>query len=836
MYKPKVRLRAAHGGPLLGNSMYQYGFYDAGLIREILNHIGSGEYKVWALPIPRNEQQFQTFNQLLDDPSVQYALVDKDKIVFLTLENNPGWLSYFNELGYEVFSGPKTNKRLKSAHRPTLINAQFDNLNIKIVDPTEYSDFDFTQTDIEEPNAVPDEYRNPEVAERLLDGGFVISRRLIQEAVKNIPVHYSDDISRQREYYCDPNVRSFLVEHLLSSPIYNARIIGPMGFLKGNAIVVDNLPEGVDVITSRTNIKKEMKYNNGYRLLAEPQASKTRVLSDEQTVVNFPFLFPEEDMKMWLTEEYEKLFQQATSDNLLTNWPTIFQRRWRDKDDPEDNKARAKTIYVGYRWRAAGMQVTHSPWLFYTTAASNAAPIKERVLIPCSVYEQVIPESLARMAGYDIHVDDSSIVRISELGVHVVNDMDWLEMYPSHGGHDEDDFFKLFYREIEGGPYDGYKMVIVARSPNGYGEYSMFHYVEGEWNPAWQKSDGTEVRFPKVDGTQLPRRLSSAIAFGEVSYSGLPSASKPKEPRSGSYTKEDVIRDVRIAMAGGSVGLYVNAAVLHSSVLAQHRPVQLCSLEDVIDKCTNPDDEADVVAIDAEAYNMINEAILSGLPIDPYIWETRGSKSLLKENQTLNLQPGKLSYLNSICFDLRKAYLKRVFEWSQENCRPPQIIHDLGVRFYSWSRPILKAFRKAQYNANHSDPSSGFKNNISREAWESLYQSVFNKITSFERIEDQHDFVLGLYSMTINTPTTYGHVSDQIIFNRLVYPYVEAALQFYGIAKHFVYVRVDNQVRIHRYQNNKFAWPDQHGNLIEYTDPVQYQTAHSQTSPFVFAT
>jgi hypothetical protein len=56
-------------------------------------------------------------------------------------------------------------------------------------------------------------------------------------------------------------------------------------------IVSDNLPLDVDVINSAANIKKEVTYTGGYRLLAEPQGPKSRVITDDQTVINFPKLF-----------------------------------------------------------------------------------------------------------------------------------------------------------------------------------------------------------------------------------------------------------------------------------------------------------------------------------------------------------------------------------------------------------------------------------------------------------------------------------------------------------------------------------------------------------------
>jgi hypothetical protein len=834
IYEPALRLTAEFNGPLKGNDLYQFGFYDAGIMRKALDFAGSGFYKIFTLPIPRDQHELNIMKELLYHDNVQYALVDKNKIVFALIKDNPGWMSIFNKLKFNVKSGPKTNKRLKSFHRPTLINAHFDNLNILIVDSHAYTRYDFTNP--ESDMGVATWLSDPTTITRLLDGGFVISNRLIQEGVKNLPFHH-DNTSSSIDYYYDPLIRKNLVNDLLNAKIFNARLIYSDGFLKGNAFIAD-LPEGIDVITSAENIKQEISYDNGFFLQAEPQSSKTKVLTDDQTVINFPQLFPKEHMEMWLEEEYNKIFNDAVNNKLLTNWKSVYQRRWRDDYDLVENEAFARTVYVGYRWTASGFDVTNSPWLFETVAKSHVKPFQKkqnrgwRIPIPCSSYEQIIPESLARMAGFDIEVQEDAIVRVDELDCHVVNDINWLEMYESHGGHDQDDFFKLFYRTIldPGGQYDGEKVVIAVRSPNGFGEYSIFKYVEGAKHPTWTKSDGSIVSFPEIDGSNLPKRLSEAISNKEVSYSGLPSSSTPKLKYEGPYTQEDVIRDVSIAMAGGNVGGFVNAVMAHSMAVGHHRPLQLCSLEDAIDKCINPDSKLDVIAIDKESKDIMREVIMSGNPIDKTMWNQRGLNRFLAKGEIANLSIGKVTEIDSISAVKHRQYIDKVVSWSQENARPSEIIHEMGRRMYSFALPVIVEFRRKLHNMNFSDAVHS-ENVIQRNSWEHAYQGIVNHITSFERLEDQYDFTISLYSVTIQKPTSQGKITDQIVMNRFVYSYLEAALQHYGIA-YVPYYSVDNgKVKVERYKNDEFLWVDSSGIQHSYTNPLDYQKAHKQDSP-----
>jgi hypothetical protein len=740
-------------------------------------------------------------------------------------------MSTLNNMGFKVKGGGKTAKRMKSFHRAALINAHFDNLNIVYVEPTAYTRYDFG----------PDQgwaewVTDSDVTERLLDGGFVISSRLIQKGIENLPVYEPHNTLDAQDYYYDPTIKAQLINFLAHSKVFNGRIICPDGTIKGNFIVRDDLPEDIDVITSSANLKKEVAYNNGYQLIAEPQGPKTRVVTDDQTVVNFPKLFRKSDMEMWLKEEYEKMFIQATEGKLLTNWKSIFVRNFgRDNQDIEDLEVHSRISYVGYRWVSMGLSITDSPWLFETLAVSHAKPLQKRIPIPCAIYEQIIPESLARMAGYDIEVEEGTIRRLTEIGVHVVNDYDWLEMYESHGGHDQDDFFKLFYRQMESGPHDGQKVVIAVRSPNGFGEYSIFRYVEGETYPTWTKSDGEEISFPVVNGRNWPQRLSEAIREGKVRYTGLPSEVAPSVTRvaTDEYCLADVMADVDTAMNGGNVGRYVNSAMLHSMIVARHRPTQLCSMESAIDGCTQTLDPADRIAIDDEADKMIKEVIDSGKPIDHDLWYNRFGR-LVRKYPHVETHEGKITQLNSLCTDYFRKYALRISKYAQENVRPSEIIHKLGQRMYYHALPVLRDFRMQIFNANTTEAVQ-LNSGIKRNDWEYLYTAIIDHVNSFERIQDQHDFMLGLYSATINVPTSNGKVTDQIVMNRIVFPYLEKALQHYGIGNRVTMSFVDGKVKMKEHTVTSWSYPDEDGTTKTFHDALEYQAFHAQFSPIVFS-
>lgn len=826
-YRPNVRLKAMANGPLRSNNDYQFGFYDIGVLRHALEHSGSPEYRVAALPIPTNQFDLDDLEKLISNPNVQYAIVDKNKVVVTIIDGKKGWMSVLKDMGFKVKGGGKTAKRMKSFHRATLLNAHFDNVNIKWVAPDEYSRYTFT-----EEHGWVDWICDPAVTSRLLDGGVVISSRLVQSAIENLPVYQPDKTLDTNEYYYDPLVRTNLMNYLADSGVFNGRLLCSEGMLKGNFFVRHNLPDDIDIISTRDNLKKEITYDGGFRFLAEPQGPKSRVITDDQTVINLPKLFRKSDMDMWLTEEYEKMFQNAVSGNIITDWKSVFMRNFsRENQDMEDIEAQSRISYVGYRWVSMGMNITHSPWLFETLAISHAKPLQKRIPIPCSVYEQVIPESLARMAGHDIIVEEGTIRRINSLGVHVVNDIDWLEMYESHGGHDQDDFFKCFYRTMVVDSKKT-KKVIIARSPNGFGEYSVFDYVDGEWYPTWTKSDGEVVDFPEVNGRGWAPRLSVAIRSGEVRYTGLPSDNAPDErPVDEEYSISDVMRDVQIAMKGGNVGRYVNATMLHSMVIAKHRPVQLCSMESAIDGCTQTSNQDDRKAIDAEAEVIIAEVLASGKPVDHDFWHGR-FRALARKHPEVETYEGKITQINKLCNDHYNRHVKRVVAHSQEFVRPPEVIHQLGQRLYYHALPVLRNFRMSIFNANAAD-NVQFNSGITRNEWEDLYGGIVKKIESFERVQDRHDFILALYSASIKNPTSNGKVTDQIVMNRLVYPYLEAAMIHYGIGSKVVMAFENGRVKLNEFKASSWVFPDADGNSVEFNDVFAYQAFHAKFSPVV---
>jgi hypothetical protein len=833
-YLPKLRMYSSPGNPLYSGDNYQIGFYDAGVMRQV-SETFNVDYKVWSIEIPSTEQEFNFVTRLIQSPKVLYSLLDKNKVVFVTVENDSpsNWMNYLNQLGYVVNQGSKTGKRLKSFHRPTLLNAHFDPQEIEVlyVNPEDYSVYDFD-------TEVVSAYRDLNVRKRLSDGVFIVSPYLIQSAIKSIP--FTNNGESSKSYYYDEYIYERLVNDLLSQKAFNARLIFADGFLKGNCFVSDKLPEGVHVLTSEENVKSEISYTKGFRFLAEPQGPKNRVLTDDQTVINFPNLFPSEEMESWLDDLYSIMYNKLIDNKLLGNWKSIYQKSFRDNKTNSSlesisySESNSRSIYTAYNWIASGHSLSDSPWLFQSVGISNAKPFESRVPIPCTLYEQIIPACVASIAGYNYDVQEGYILKSKELQAHIVNDIDWLEMYESHGGHDGDDFFKLFYRTMDGGEYDGEKVVIAIRSPNGFGEYSIFRYTEGSSFPTWDRKDGSKISFPVISGNNLPLRLSEAISSGQVNYIGLPSSSivKMSSSKDSFYSPENVYQDIETAMSGGNVGGFVNAAMAHSFILKEHRKDQLCSLEDAIDKCIIPDSIQDVKAIDQESKSIMSEVFSSGRPFDELFYSSRGLKRFAPPGFDPEFSPGIITNIAILTTKAFNNYKNKVIEYSQENISPMPMVEVLGQRFASRAWYFLRKWRIDLYkiDSNENVSNSSSSDPFNHSVWNNVYSSVVDEILSYERIEDRYDFIIALYYTSFLKPTSSGRISDQVVMNRVVFPYLMEALYFYGISSMPIFV--DNYGKKIKLLKTDNWFYEQNGNMLSFTNPYEYQKVHSKDSSY----
>jgi hypothetical protein len=94
---------------------------------------------------------------------------------------------------------------------------------------------------------------------------------------------------------------------------------------------------------------------------------------------------------------------------------------------------------------------------------------------------------------------------------------------------------------------------------------------------------------------------------------------------------------------------------------------------------------------------------------------------------------------------------------------------------------------------------------------------------------------MSLYSVSLKVPTSNGKITDQIVMNRFVYPYLEEALQFYGVATTVTFVPNDQDgVEIINLRNETWQYPNEQSQMVSYSDPMKFQDAHRRDTKVVF--
>lgn len=774
----------------------------------ILEDIADGAiFQILKADLPRNDKaRKQQLHELFKAPETLYTYADESDVTIVQIE---GWNRKeipLSSLGWQIVNGPKTFKRLKTLNRPFRLGTRFHRpLRVHIVEDDSYTNEDLS-------------VYSPGEIERLLDGAFVISRELFEACLEDV-VFPTLDLEENPEFEVDFYKAEEYFRQAQYFHAFNARIFGPMVFsgieqddplhgqiqsLKGEAFLnVSDTCERmhVDIICTRSALKFEVGNDSRNFILLEPQkAKRSGVNSDFQTITNLPGIYSPKFVKEWISEFLYANFNRLKNNQVMEEWFSMAVPYFNAGSRVfAQNDVSTLTKWNARAWLMSGRRITESPWIFEQLASAIAKHIKSndesrlRFPVPCAVRAQVISQSFASMAGCDLIIPEGAARWSDELESIVVNDVDWIEMYLSHGGHDLDDFFVGYYRT-----FGNLRKIVLVRSPNDWGEYSVFDYVEGDWFPVFEKHDGSFMLFPEVDTNPelWPKRLSEAVRDGDVVYTGLPSENEEKVFDPHPYSPADVLALIENNKASaGSVGINVNARSLHALCMKSHRPVQLTSMEACIDAGTQGGSAADAEAVTIEAKEIVDIIINGNCKVDSYVWNSRFGVAYRgvpfdKRRLTDDTHVSRANrYRNEAAREFRKMARDHAQENFAQNVDP--LVHALGKRMLRDGYQVLIDTRLAMVQMQTPGEQS-----LAVRDWRDIHSLMLEKIQMFENEIDRHDFVLAVYSACFRVPTrSTGRVSDQLVMNPHIFPYLMAAMRFYGLAYH---IAVDENGKIVR--------------------------------------
>ena len=800
-----IGLRAAKVGAHQPNTISNMGGY----VYPILEKMANGRpYQILRTHIPTTDKEDSELASVMLDSDTVYETVDATVLTIVQIE---GWDESLAEHGWRIRSGPKTPKRVKTLHRPFRLWANPQrSLKVAIVDDDDYTENELV-VEMEEGTK-----------ERLLDGAFVISPDLYKECLQNLNV-----MSQVADLETTDGIRNLEMRLQFSNiKVFNARIHGKFtykgldpedefhwfrGGLKGQAFIcADDRCEKmkVDIIAPRSAFKADVFGDDTFVLL-DPQTTKWKVSGDVQSGANVPALYDPDFSAKWIRYLILNQFEDLKNDKLMSWWYSMTSPSFYSTHERKfgDDDLVALTKWNARNWVMSGMKLTDSPWLFEQMVNNiigtidSASSLRMKVPIPCAVRAQVISQSLASLIGIEEfdEVETGMIRWSAKYGVLVVNDLDWLEMYESHGGNDLDDFFVAAWRTM-----DSARKVIVMRSPNDFGEYTIFDYVEGDWYPTEELHDDRRLEFPTVstDPALWPKRLSEAVADGDVEYRGLASSRMEKTTTDCTtfYSHRDVFAAIENnASSQQSVGANVNARGLWSLTMRQHRSLQLAPLETCIDTGTQGGCAEDIEEVIEESKEILQMILDSGLPVDRYYWETRFAPL------GYEIEPERLDSSSHLCriHDFKKHFTKQFLAHARQYMAQnvgrnvDENIHRLGAKFLHKGSRIVSDARRAIAAARINN---GGQTNV--DDWREIHEDILDCVEELPTAQEQHDLVLGIYSACLKYPTvTTGRISDQIVQNPAMFDKLIGALRYYGIA---AYLRVDQWDRIVSEYDNKW--------------------------------
>lgn len=804
----------------------------------ILEDMAAGRpFVILRAAIPQSPQHVEELRKVLHSDEIVFAYVEKGSIYIALVLGKAADERLLRENGWRIVTSTKagadkTAKRLKTLARPFRVWGQFKRpLRVFIVEDDAYHAgvlMGWSAAD----------------REMLLDGAMVMNSRLIDECIDNaaIPMRNPDEGGTLTQ--TDLHRTNQFQALVANAPAFNGRVFGQMEFigldeddpfndceggLKGEVFRRD-MPEDyedIDIICARSALKVEVSCNQDSWVLLEPQTAKWEVFSDLQTMVNNQPLFGLEDLKDWIDDWLNAQLNALRADKIMENWYNMRGERFHSDEEriwfPED--VTTLTRWNLRRWLMSGHKVTESPWLFRHLADSIADSLhvddirRMRFPIPCAIRCQVVSQSFASMAGTysDCEWTQGEIRWDKDMEVLIVTDEDWHEMYASHGGCDLDDFFVAFYREV-----DGVRKVIITRSPNDYGEYTMFNYHEGDWYPTYERADGSIMEFPKASMEGWCKRLSEAVRDGEVTYEGMPSSRDSKARGDG---HEYGLHDVWVAIAtqghnNAAVGTNVNGRALYTASegvkMLRPRAHQLAPMEACIDAPTQGGSAEDVAAVAKEGTDIVEDLLKRGIPLDGWLWRNRFA------NRFRNVSPA-LDNNSFLCqADAIRQRAVRLFRLKVRNevkANPPVIspvLDKLSKRYLRSAEMVLKNNRQRMVRMQPVGEQT-----LQPGQWDDVYADVRGTLDGFVNPVDKHDFILALWVVSLRIPTrSTDRISDQVVMNPVIFPDLMDALVFYGLAND---VRVENnQLVVERHEAWKLTCIEC-GVIAETDNPVTLQ-------------
>lgn len=704
------------------------------------------------------DESLATVEYFLNDSNFMFANADYSFFLFVE-----GCMTYgLDIMGLEILSAKKSAKRLQEISRQVEMYTYLE---------TGALDIGFKDFEME------GEYV------KFFDGKSYIRKSFALRMAANIT---------------DPKRRMRVINQIHNGELVQVtlRILTPFGLIKGDAIIVKDGLIPNDIVTHPENLKTELATDGWTYACAWEHAMVHNAVWDVQSEINF---------KAALTEAHHsgdmlrivKTVRESLAAGTLPEYLLLDERAHKD-DGTVDMEKLSDSINRSYvRWQAHGLDIRAAQNL--TFMAINGVikrmqssemrngfyikmwtPMSNAVLLTVNTWESAV-----HMGGIDFKGHNRDVCFYDPRAGFIISGNRFAKTYNYHGGWDLDDSMKVIIVKVHcsdpeilklhlnktvpntyipAKAEDAKEMVLLVRSPNGPGEWS--------------------IEECEIDTLPIPAELRhNDITVVDLAHMPLPQDELIKDvtlglmPSGMTFTKQPMTRDeskvmIEAQLHNPGVGRFCNAMMVWSAANDGFPASMLAPMETIVDTVQQEHDLTKFLAIEEESGHVLEQLIATGKSVDKYLANTRVPLAVRRQ---LRQHEGRLTRLHKLYVQIIKTLNDEI---RNHTLQMRMVTNEVrAVRAMKFGEHMLKevvmfnekyvaamALVDHQFKVDKMD-SPFYKMTTQSEHQIALRAIVDEMVTTINNMADPESFVMALYKL-ITTPTRTNPLgmSDRIIF------------------------------------------------------------------------
>jgi hypothetical protein len=582
------------------------------------------------------------------------------------------------------------------------------------------------------------------------------------------------------------------------------------GMVKGDAIIVPDSQISRDVVTHDTNMKGELTTDNGTHMAGWNHSTRHLAVWDDQSTINFGAALTEEKQIADI-HRILQLIVESLNRGELPEWLLLGERDRDEHGVPDMEKLSDSMNKQWIKAQAHGFDIRSFQNLVYMglgglpnrmrsdTVRSKflGVDVFKKMWIPMSnamLGAIVTWESCVNMGGFTFPGRDKDKMFFDPRVGLVISGKRFKETFDLHGTWDLDDAVKAVHIKLWASgdisvhlgktldenivlptkAEDAIDMVLLVRSPNGPGEYSI---EVADMDGMFIEEMVNAATVVTVDMCTMP--LPQDLLLEEVEVSGLPTSTIYSNDL---VTRDDAFEMISAQAINPGVGQVCNALMAWAEVNGpSFPPVMVDVLGNIVDAAQMGTDGLSFQAISAEPDSIMDQLVLAveaGAKIDASIAATRVPfkyHNVLRSNMVIGratrVQRVYREVINTIVTELQLKSL----QWRQASDFVGALKGiTFGAQQAAWSANFYYKFNSAlaaidtEFKVDpKADPFTRMHLQYQQKiAMEAVVAEMVTEITASgdDDVVDRH--ILGLYKWIVSP--MHGKNFPMGIFDRII--------------------------------------------------------------------